>query len=134
MLKKSEDVILLFGRSIIGLYFLLPGAIAKMFNYDFTYSYMSDHEVPFTHIALVLTIIIQFICSIGIIIGWYSKISAFLLALLTIIINYYMHDFWNMDPSIQFDHELQNFVKNLGIIAGLLILSASSPGKYSVRN
>ena len=35
MLKKSEDVILLFGRSIIGLYFLLPGAVAKMFNYDF---------------------------------------------------------------------------------------------------
>ena len=134
MLKKSEDVILLFGRSIIGLYFLLPGAIAKMFNYDFTYSYMFDHEVPFTHIALVLTIIIQFICSIGIIIGWYSKISAFLLALLTIIINYYMHDFWNMELGIQFDHELQNFVKNLGIIAGLLILSASSPGKYSVRN
>ena len=27
-----------------------------------------------------------------------------------------------------------NFVKNLGIIAGLLILSASNPGKYRVRN
>ena len=134
MIKKTEDVILLFGRLIIGLYFLLPGAIAKMFNYDFTYSYMSDHEVPFTHVALVLTIIIQFICSLSIIIGWHSKISAFLLALLTIIINYYMHDFWNMELGIQFDHELQNFVKNLGIIAGLLILSASSPGKYSVRN
>ena len=43
MLKKSEDVILLFGRSIIGLYFLLPGAIAKIFNYDFSPYYGSKY-------------------------------------------------------------------------------------------
>ena len=133
MLKKSEDVILLFGRSIIGLYFLLPGAIAKMFNYGFTYSYMSDHEVPFTHIALILTIIIQFLCSIAIIIGWQSKIAAFVLALLTLIINYYMHNFWDMTAGLEQQHEMQNFVKNIGIFAGLLILSATHPGKYSLR-
>ena len=95
---------------------------------------MIGHEVPFTHVALVLTIIIQFFCSIFIIIGWNSKISAFILALLTILINYYMHDFWNMISGIQQEHELQNFVKNIGIIAGLLILSGSSPGKYSLKN
>ena len=132
-MNKVGDTLLLSGRIIVGLYFLLPGAIAKIFNYNFTYNYMLDHNVPFTHVALVLTIIIQFICSIGIIIGFYSKVSAFLLALLTIIINYYMHDFWNMVSGMQQEHELQNFVKNLGIIAGLLILSGSNPGKYSVQ-
>ena len=132
-MNKIGDILLLSGRIIVGLYFLLPGAIAKIFNYDFTYNYMLDHNVPFTNVALVLTIIIQFICSFGIIIGFYSKVSAFLLALLTIIINYYMHDFWNMVSGMQQEHELQNFVKNLGIIAGLLILSGSNPGKYSVQ-
>jgi uncharacterized membrane protein YphA (DoxX/SURF4 family) len=28
---------------------------------------------------------------------------------------------------------MQNFVKNIGIFAGLLILSATHPGKYSLR-
>ena len=125
-----ENISLLIGRIIIGLYFLGLGAVAKIFNYDYVYKYMLEHEVPFTHIALVLTIIIQFICSVGIIIGWHSKVSAFVLALLTIIINYYMHDFWDMSSGIQQEHELQNFVKNMGIIAGLLILSAANPGKY----
>ena len=129
-----ENISLLIGRIIIGLYFLGLGAVAKIFNYDYVYKYMLEHEVPFTHIALVLTIIIQFICSVGIIIGWHSKVSAFVLALLTIIINYYMHDFWDMSSGIQQEHELQNFVKNMGIVAGLLILSATNPGKYSFKN
>ena len=132
-MKKAEDIILLIGRIIVGSYFLLPGAIAKIFNYEFMYNYMLDHDVPLTHVALVLTIIIQFFCSLGIIIGWHSKLSSFILAFLTIIINYYMHDFWYMSPGIQQEHELQNFVKNMGIMAGLLILSGSSPGKYSFK-
>ena len=132
-MNSFHNLNLLIGRILIGLYFLGLGALAKIFNYDFIYRYMLEHEVPFTHIALVLTIIIQFICSIGIIIGWHSKISAFTLALLTLIINYYMHDFWDMSSGIQQEHELQNFVKNMGIVAGLLILSAVNPGKYSFK-
>ena len=46
--------------------------------------------------------------------------------------SYYMHDFWNMSEGLEQRHELQNFVKNTGIIAGLLILSAVHPGKYKL--
>ena len=134
MIQKFENTLLLIGRMFIGLYFLILGALSKIFNYDYVYKYMLEHEVPFTHTALILTIIIQFICSIAIIIGWKSKTAAFILALLTLIINYYMHDFWNMNTGPDQQHEMQNFVKNLGIFAGLLILSATQPGKYSFKN
>ena len=127
-MNSLKDINLLIGRIIIGIYFLIFGAIPKIFH-----GYMADHEVPFTHIALILTIIIQFLCSIAIIIGWQSKIAAFVLALLTLIINYYMHNFWDMTAGLEQQHEMQNFVKNIGIFAGLLILSASHPGKYSLR-
>ena len=46
--------------------------------------------------------------------------------------NFYIHDFWNMSEGLEQRHELQNFVKNTGIIAGLLILSAVHPGKYKL--
>ena len=133
-MSKISDINLLIGRVVIGTYFLLPGAISKIFNFQFTFNYMLDHEVPMTSVALILTIAIQFICSISIILGWHSKVSAFILAILTIIINYYMHDFWDMPAGLQQEHELQNFIKNIGIIAGLLILSAVHPGKYSIKN
>ena len=122
-----SNVNLLLGRIIIGIYFLVFGAIFKLFNYEFTLNYMFDHQVPYTEISLIITIFLQAICSISILVGYYSKLSAFVLALLTILINYYMHDFWNMSEGLEQRHELQNFVKNTGIIAGLLILSAVHP-------
>ena len=132
-MNKYSDINLFIGRIIIAVYFLIFGALLKIFTYNLTLQYMIEHDVPLTHLALILTIIIQFICSILILIGMHSRIAAFILVLLTIIINFYMHDFWNMSESIEPRHELQNFVKNTGIIAGLLILSAVNPGKYSLR-
>ena len=35
----------------------------------------------------------------------------------------YIQDFWNLAGDPTQAHETQNFVKNLGILAGLLILS-----------
>ena len=59
------------------------------------------------------------------IIGYRIKESALILAALTILINLGVHDFWNEYPNIDSSHEIQNFVKNLGIFAGLIVLSAA---------
>jgi len=50
-----------------------------------------------------------------------------MLAGLTLLINLGMHDFWNTYEGTDPDHELQNFIKNLAIMAGLLVLSGSQP-------
>ena len=44
---------------------------------------------------------------------------------MTLIINLGMHDFWNAYDGVSQAHETQNFVKNLAIFAGLLVLSGS---------
>ena len=43
---------------------------------------------------------------------------------MTILININLHDFWNVYDGVDTKHETQNFVKNLGIFAGLLLLAA----------
>ena len=53
----------------------------------------------------------------------YIQLSAIILAVVTLLINLYIHDFWNMSGELNQDHETQNFVKNLAILAGLLVLS-----------
>jgi putative oxidoreductase len=42
---------------------------------------------------------------------------------LTILINIYIHDFWTLANDPSYTHEMQNFVKNLAIAAGLLVLA-----------
>ena len=88
--------------------------------------YMTLHNIPFVTILLPITILLQVVLGLMLITGYRIKESAIILAVLTLFINFGMHDFWNQYPNTDAGHELQNFVKNLGIFAGLLVLSSSS--------
>tara|TARA_B100000886_G_scaffold336399_1_gene295113 strand:- start:133 stop:531 length:399 start_codon:yes stop_codon:yes gene_type:complete len=120
-----EKISITTGRMLLGLYFLYPG-ITKIPKYDFMVEYMTLHNIPLINILLPLTIVLQIVLGLMLITGYRIKETAIILATLTIFINVGMHDFWNTYPGTDAGHEMQNFVKNLGIIAGLLVLSASN--------
>ena len=120
-----EKIFITIGRVLLGLYFLLPG-ISKIPTYDMTIEYMTLHNIPFASILLPITIALQLTLGSTLIIGYRIKESALVLAVLTILINIGVHDFWNDYPNTDAGHELQNFIKNIGIFAGLLVLSATS--------
>ena len=119
-----ENTFITVGRMLLGLYFLLPG-ISKIPTYAVTTEYMLLHNIPLASILLPITIVLQVSLGVMLIIGYRIKESALILAALTIFINIGMHDFWNEYPNTDAGHETQNFVKNLAIFAGLLVLSAA---------
>ena len=119
-----EKTFITVGRVLLGLYFLLPG-ISKIPTYAGTTEYMLLHNIPLASILLPITIVLQVGLGVMLIIGYRIKESALILAALTIFINIGMHDFWNEYPNTDSGHETQNFVKNLAIFAGLLVLSAT---------
>ena len=119
-----EKAFITIGRVLLGIYFLLPG-ISKIPTYAGTTEYMLLHNIPLASILLPITIVLQIGLGAMLIIGYRIKESALILAALTIFINIGMHDFWNDYPNTDAGHETQNFVKNLAILAGLLVLSAS---------
>jgi len=46
-----------------------------------------------------------------------------------------MHDFWTLPAGeLQTGHETQNFVKNMGIMAGLLVTAGMGGGAWSLDN
>ena len=110
------------GRVLIGVYFLLPG-IAKVFLFSANLEIVIAKEVPFPVFSLSIVAMAQIIWGSFIIFGKHLKISSIALAITTLLINLYIHDFWNLSGDPNQAHETQNFVKNLGILAGLLILS-----------
>ena len=126
MLRNFELLCSTSGRVILGLYFLLPGAILKITNMEGTSASMAEHGMILIPFFLILTIIIQLFGGLALIVGYQVKPAAFLLAGLTIVINLVMHDFWNVPT------ETQNFVKNLGIMAGLLVLAGLGAGGWSL--
>ena len=119
-----EKFSITLGRVLLGLYFLLPG-ILKIPTYAGTNEYMVLHNIPLAGVLLPITIVLQIVLGVMLIIGYRIRESALTLAVVTIFINIGMHDFWNNYPNTDTGHETQNFVKNLGIFAGLLVLSAT---------
>ena len=121
-LKKYDNLYLLLGRTLLGLYFLVFGAL-KVPTYFDTLSLMISKGVPLSGVLLPITIIIQVLAGFFLIIGQNLRISSLLLVGLTFLINIFIHDFWNLTGDPSQAHEAQNFIKNLGIIAGLFVLA-----------
>jgi len=115
------------GRALLGLYFLIPG-LTKVTGFSGTLAYMEQHGVPLALPVLLLTIPLQVGAGLALIFNRQVRTAAFVLAGMTLLINVFMHDFWNDYPGGNAQHELQNFIKNLGIFAGLLLLAARRPG------
>ena len=113
------------GRFLLGLYFLLPG-LSKVFLFQDNLDVVVLREVPFPYLSLSLVAIVQIFFGIMLMLGKYVHTGALVLAAVTLLINFYIHDFWNMAGDANQAHETQNFVKNLGIFAGLLVLSKRS--------
>lgn len=121
------------GRIILGLYFLIFGGIYKLLAYEATAAYMADHGMIMVPFFLILTMLIQLAGGISLIVGYKTQFFGFLLAGLTLVISVVMHNFWAMEPgTLQTGHETQNFVKNMGIIGGLLTIAGLGAGTWSL--
>ena len=126
MLKNFELLCSTSGRVTLGLYFFGPGALIKIANMDGTSAYMAEQGMIFIYFFLILTILIQLFGGIAVVVGYQVKLVAFVLAGLTLVINVVLHDFWNVPD------QTQNFVKNMGIFAGLLVLAGLGGGGWSI--
>ena len=126
--QKLNNILYASGRVLLGIYFLLPG-LGKIFTYSDNLILLASKGVPLSVISLPLTILIEIGLGLFLIFGKYVRVSSFILFALTILINIFIHDFWNLSGDIQ-AHEAQNFYKNMGVAAGLLILATTKKVNY----
>ncbi len=119
-----NTVLITLGRVLLALYFLLPG-VMKLVSWDMHIALMASHNMVMIPQLLVMAAVFEIAAAIALIFNRYTFIVSLLLAALVVVINVSLHDFWNY-TGIEGAHEMQNFVKNLGILAGLLVLAGHS--------
>ena len=111
------------GRTLLALYFLVPGAM-KFLDWDRHIALMELHNMVMVPTLLALSGAIQIAAGLLLLVNKQVLPSALVLAGMVLLINLNLHDFWNTYEGVDARHELQNFIKNLGIFAGLLLLAA----------
>lgn len=122
LLQRYDRAYFVLGRTLLGLYFLVPG-LSKIVGYSATLDLMAGKQVPLSEILLPITILVQIGGGVLLIVGRQLRLSALVLAGLTLVINIYIHNFWSLSGDPSQVHETQNFIKNLAIMAGLLVLA-----------
>lgn len=119
----------LIGRILLGTYFLLPG-IMKFVDPSSGMTLMMERGMPLVEPLHWAAAVLEVVLGAMLIIGFKPVIAALSLAALTLAINIGVHNFWAVPEELVFA-EAQLFVKNTGILAGLLVTSA---WEYSKRN
>ncbi len=109
------------GRTLVALYFLLPG-IMKFASWDMHIGLMEKHGMIMIPFLLASAGVIQISMSLLILANKWVAPATLILAGMVVLININLHDFWNYS-GIEGAHEMQNFVKNLGILGGMLVLA-----------
>jgi putative oxidoreductase len=113
----------LLGRLLLAVLFL-PTGLGKIASYAATASYMQSAGVPGALLPAVIAL--EVLGAIALIIGWQTRITAFLLAGFTLLAGILFHN--------SFADPIQSvmFLKNLAIAGGLLLLVANGGGPLSL--
>ncbi len=125
---QRHTTIIKIGRILLGLYFLLPG-IMKVVAWDQHIELMQHHNIAFAPPLLLVATVANIVLGALLIFGRFVTAAAYASVAYIIVINFSLHDFWNFD-GVEGAHELQNFVKNLGILSGLLVLAGYSADEH----
>lgn len=113
------------GRIFLALYFLFPG-ISKFTSWNTSVALMEAHNMKMIPALLAIAGITQIIGSVSLLLNKHVFICSLGFAVMTLLINFNLHDFWNTYEGVNADREIQNFYKNLGIFAGLLLLASTN--------
>ena len=120
----------LLGRIAIAAIFLVSGT-AKLFDVPGTAAYMSGVGIPYAETLAMVAGIAEVLGALALAFGALTRIGAIGLILFLIPTTLLFHNFWALEGDEQ-QMQMAHFLKNLGIVGGLILLISYGPGRYSV--
>jgi putative oxidoreductase len=115
----------LIGRILLALIFIISG-FNKIMDWGGTLGYMASKGLPMTDILLALTVFIELGGGLMIALGLYARWAATAIFLFLIPVTLIFHPFW-IDPE-----QMNDFLKNIAIMGGMLYIMTYGSGSYSV--
>jgi putative oxidoreductase len=131
-MERVNDTFLLIGRLLIAALFLTSGIPKMLQGYGGAFAqYLGRMGVPYPEIVGVVAVGIEVLVPIALIVGFWPRISALVLIAFVIVATGLAHRFWEY-PTEAYQGQLNNFLKNVAIIGGLLFYYVSGPGAFSL--
>ena len=120
----------LIGRILLAAIFLMSG-IGKIGGFAGTAGYMASKGLPMVEVLLAITIVIEIGAALMLILGYKARCGAAALFLWMIPVTFLFHNYWAMPADQQMIQQIM-FMKNLGLMGGMLYIMAFGSGPMSL--
>ena len=122
---------LILGRLLLSVIFILSG-LGKIPHFGDVAGMMASKGIPLATIALVITLFIEIGGGLMVLTGFKARYAALVIAIWLIPVTLIFHRFWGI-PAADQQGQMINFLKNVAIMGGLLVLAYASPEKSTAK-
>ncbi|MFX1674328.1 DoxX family protein [Paraburkholderia sp. A2WS-5] len=127
---QGNDLALLVSRVLLTSLFILFGW-SKITGFAGTVDFMAHEGAPIPMLSAVIAVVMELVVGILLLVGFFTRPLAVLLAIYTVATAFIGHHFWTMTGMEQMANMI-NFYKNMSIAGGLIALAVAGPGKFSI--
>ena len=129
-MSSTSDALSLIGRIFLAAIFVVSG-FGKVAGFEGLVGQIASKGFPVAQVFAVATIVIEVGAGLMLMAGWKARWAALLLALFTAIVSIFFHNFWAVPEAQKMMQQIQ-FMKNLALIGGLMMVTAFGPGRLSI--
>jgi putative oxidoreductase len=130
MINDINDEVILASRLLLATLFLIFGW-RKLRDYSGTVSQMVQEGLAMPVLATAVSMFMELPVAFAVAVGAFTRASAVLLALYSLGTALIGHHYWTVKDADYVD-SLEGFYKDLSIMGGLLLLSITGAGQYSI--
>ncbi len=129
-MNALQNPLALLARLLLAALFL-PAGISKISGFAGTAGYIGSVGLPMPELGAAIAIAVEVLGGIALIIGLGTRWAALALAVFTLVASIFFHAYWALPAEQQMMQQLM-FMKNIGVVGGLLALAAFGAGAFSL--
>ena len=129
-IAQYDDALILAARVLLMTLFLVTG-YTKLTNFSATKAYMASTGLPLPQVAAALAVAVEFFGGLALVVGVFTRPFALLYVVFTLVSALEGHRFWTKAGPERQAQKI-NFLKNVSIMGGLLLLAVIGPGMYAL--
>jgi putative oxidoreductase len=129
-MNVQKDWAALLGRILIATIFVISG-YGKLTGFDGAAGYIASKGLPMPQVLAGIAILIELGGGLALILGWKTRWVAAAFIVFLLVITPIFHKYWAVPPEQMMSQQV-NFMKNLSILGGMLLLLGFGPGRLSL--
>ena len=128
-MNTNRDLAALVARILLTVMFIYSG-FGKITGFEGTVGYIASKGLPVPQLMAIVAILIEFGAGLLLLVGYKARWSALAIFVFLIPTTLIFHNFWASPPA-EFQMQQINFMKNVTIMGGMLMVWAFGPGRFA---